>query len=54
MVELRGSRLLIPALSGVVGGLLIITTFLVLITIVVVKCKTRRDIKSDGKLNKAC
>ena len=54
MVELRGSKLSIPIVGGVIGGVLIIVIALVLIIIIVAKykIKSRSQFKPDalGKL----
>ena len=51
VVELRGSKQLIPIVGGAIsGGVLVVVTVLVLIIIIIVavKYKTRHEIKPDA------
>ena len=47
-MELRGSELLFPIIGGVVGGvLMLIIIFLVLVTVICVKCKARSELNTN-------
>ena len=55
VVELRGSKSIIPIVGGAVGGALVIIIFLVLVIVLLlifVKCKTRSEL-NDNTLGKS-
>ena len=50
MVEFKGSKVLVPAVGGAIGGVLVIIIFLALVILLIIaKCRTRPELKPNSE-----